>query len=557
MSEPAYLFTSDCSSILAEVPTHFTPLILALQTRWIRNLTAQALVRQLIWVALAIYLALFVFNATTRTGRFSPDSMNYVNVARNIEVGKGITQPTLGFNQPRISPNDAIPAPLTAHPPLYPLMISLVSRIGVYAPTSALALSAVATALIFILVYKFAISLYGEEIALLSMGLLLFYRPLRYISGWAWSDPIAIALMLVSLWLLTTPAGKARSHYLIAAGLAAGLAFATRYAFLPLSCVGMIFLVINSPRERRILDVCLYLSGCFILIGPVLLHNIFVSGSVMPPSNRAAADFFESAITELRSLFANYVAIVPPRWQFGLLLILSAAAAISLLRAGTARDLLVSNRRYIVPMCASAYLVFILAARRAWYFGDDRVNEMLRMITPAGVVLLVFCAALVVKGFRLPRAVINVLVLLLLGLALSREVHATTTARKLDFQSPILHSERLAWLANHTSQEDLIIGDDTVDIPFFLTSRVTVSFSPYPTTQYATYDLIMSYAHLHCNSYRNIYIVLSSQVLSEKEWRSSYGEFFADLVFGYVERYPDILLIGQLQDASVFIVRCR
>jgi 4-amino-4-deoxy-L-arabinose transferase-like glycosyltransferase len=520
-------------------------------------LTAQALVRQLIWVVLTIYLALFVFNATTRTGRFSPDSMNYVNVARNIEVGKGVTQPTLGFNQPRISPNDAIPAPLTAHPPLYPLMISLVSRIGVYAPTSALALSAVATALIFILVYKFAINLYGERIALLSMGLLLFYRPLRYISGWAWSDPVAIALMLVSLWYLTTPAGKARSHYLIAAGLAAGLAFVTRYAFLPLSCVGLLFLVINSSRERRIVDICLYLGGCLTLIGLVLLHNIWVSGSVMPPSNRAGAELFESAVTELRSLFANYIAVVPPRSQFALLLIVSTGAAISLVKAGTARDLLVSNQRYIVPLWASAYLIFILGLRRAWYFGDDRANEMLRMITPAGVVLLVCCAALVVKGFRLPRAVIHIVVLFLLALAVSREVRATTTARKIDFQSPILHSERLTWLANHTSQEDLIIGDDTVDIPFFLTSRVTVSFSPYPTTQYATYDLIMSYTRHHCDSYRNVYIVLSSQLLSEKEWRSSYGDFFADLVFGYVEKYPNILLLRQLQDASVFIVRCR
>jgi len=33
----------------------------------------------------------------TRTGRSNPDSWNYVNVAKNILTGKGLTQPTLGF----------------------------------------------------------------------------------------------------------------------------------------------------------------------------------------------------------------------------------------------------------------------------------------------------------------------------------------------------------------------------------------------------------------------------------------------------------------------------
>src|SRR5438105_2159356 len=120
MSAPVYSFTGDCDSVLLRHPS----MPLAMQAGRKSNLIANALFRQLIWIGLTSYLALFVFNAVTRTGRFSPDSMNYVNVARNIKAGKGITQPTLGFNQPRISPYDAIPAPLIAHPPLYPLMIS-------------------------------------------------------------------------------------------------------------------------------------------------------------------------------------------------------------------------------------------------------------------------------------------------------------------------------------------------------------------------------------------------------------------------------------------------
>src|SRR5262249_27909844 len=135
-----------------------------------------------VWSCFALYVGLFVFNVVTRIGRFSPDSMNYVNVARHITEGNGITQPTLGFNQPRINPDDDIPAPLIAHPPLYPLLISWVSWIGVSAPVSALLVSAGAVALIFILVFQLAAGLYDERVALTSMGLLLFYGPLRYIA---------------------------------------------------------------------------------------------------------------------------------------------------------------------------------------------------------------------------------------------------------------------------------------------------------------------------------------------------------------------------------------
>jgi 4-amino-4-deoxy-L-arabinose transferase-like glycosyltransferase len=176
--------------------------------------------------------------------------MNYVNVARYITEGHGITQPTLGFNQARINPDDDIPAPLIAHPPLYPLLISWISRIGVSAPVSALLVSASAVALIFVLVFKLAAGLYDEKVALASMGLLLFYGPLRYIAGFAWSDPVAIALMLSCLLLLIRR--SAAEIFVFTAGLLAGLAFATRYAFFPLLLVGAAFLIISSPSARRI-----------------------------------------------------------------------------------------------------------------------------------------------------------------------------------------------------------------------------------------------------------------------------------------------------------------
>ena len=280
----------------------------------------------------------------------------------------------------------------------------------------------------------------------------------------------------------------------------------------------------------------------------------------MPPANRAQADFWEAVWTAFRSLFGSYLNGLSSGVQLGLLGLLLGVCAVSLVKGGIGRrtlELFFSNRRNILLFWTIAYLIFIIAQRSAWYFGPDRANEMVRIITPAGVVLLVFWAALINSALKEFRLVPYLLVCVLLALSFSREARATVKTPALDFEWPVRNSERLDWLAAYATEKDLIIGDDTVDIPFFLKSRLVVSFSTYPITSCATYDLVISYSRRHCATYRNIYLVLSSQNLSERQWRTAYGDFFADLVFGHSEKYPDITLVRQLRDASIFIVRCR
>lgn len=538
--EAGYLFTND-----------YRP------TRRVGDLTVRNLIRVAVWFCFAIYLGLFVFNMATRIGRFSPDSMNYVNVARNIAEGNGITQPTLGFNQLRINPDDDIPAPLIAHPPLYPLLISWVTRIGVSAPVSALLVSASGLALIFVLVFKLAAALYGEKVALTSMGLLLFYGPLRYIAGFAWSDPVAIALMLFCLLLLVR---KSAGRFVFTAGFMAGLAFATRYAFFPLLPVGAAFLIISSPSGRRIKNICLYGFAFALVAGSVWGHNFVAKGSLMPPSRRAPADLSETIVTAFRSIFGRYLIGLSPRLQFGLFAVSLLVCAISLFKSGIVRrtrEVFLANNRYLLLAWSLTYLIFIVAQRSAWFFGEDRANEMLRIAAPAGIVLLICWTSLLINSLKIPLSGITIIVLLLLSVSIWREARAMTQVPRFDLQHQVGYFPRLAWIAAHTSNADLIIGEDTVDIPFFLSGRRTLSFSPYPITEYATYDLIESYSRRHCAAYQNIFIILPNHGLSEEQWRAVYGNFFADLIFGQIEKYPAITLVQQLEDASVFKVQCR
>jgi len=521
-------------------------------------LSVSNLGRVAVWACFAIYVGLFVFNMATRIGRFSPDSMNYVNVARNIAEGNGITQSTLGFNQPQVNPDDDIPAPLIAHPPLYPLLISSVTRIGVSAPVGALLVSATGLALIFVLVFNLAARLYGENVALTSMGLLLFYAPLRYIAGFAWSDPVAIALMLSCLLLLVTKSSAGTLVFI--AGFLGGLAFATRYAFFPLLPVGAAFLIISSPSARRIKNVCLYGFAFALVAGSVWGHNFVAKGSWMPPSQRAPADLSETIVAAFRSIFGRYLIGLSPRLQFGLFAVSLLVCAISLFKYGIVRrtrEIFLANNRYLLLAWSLTYLVFIVAQRSAWFFGEDRANEMLRIAAPAGIVLLICWASLLINSLKVPLAGITIIVVLLLSLSIWHEARVMTQVPRFDLQQQVRYFPRLAWIAAHTSNADLIIGEDTVDIPFFLSGRRTLSFSPHPITEYATYELIESYSRRHCALYENIFIILPNHGLSEEQWRALYGNFFADLIFGQFEKYPAITLVQQLEDASVFKVQCR
>src|ERR1700753_1246332 len=91
----------------------------------------ETLVQRLCVALLALYAVLFAFNSFTRTREFEDgDTMNFIDVARHIAGGQGVTQSALGMNQPHFDVDDPIPTPLTHQPPLYPLMVAAVSQTG-------------------------------------------------------------------------------------------------------------------------------------------------------------------------------------------------------------------------------------------------------------------------------------------------------------------------------------------------------------------------------------------------------------------------------------------
>ena len=507
-------------------------------------------------IGTVVYLALFVFNVITRIGHFSPDGMNYVNVARNIVAGKGITQPTLGFNQKSFPVDAQIPAPLVANAPLYPMLIALVSRLGISSTKSALLLSAAAYALIFFFIYRLTAELYDRKVALTAVGILLFYEPLRKIGRAALTDVPGTLFLLLSFWFLLKRRTERKKLFLVLAGLAAGSAFATRYAFLPLFGVIVLFLLIDCRGwSEKVTEVSLCALGFLLPAGLVWSHNFATSGSIMPYTVNPPAPALVQRLIETRMLFDRYLGKFAPQFQVGLLLITVLVFCCILIARNefirAARDLFLSRRRYILILWGFGYTSFLIAV---WSYSYSSLEE--RYLVPIGIALVMLWSALAIKATRLPMVWVRSAVTVLLVLAISREALISKRTPPLDLQDSVRRSERLTWLANYTSNDDLIIGDNTIDIPFFLNRKATVSFSSFPYTDRATYEGVVGYARKHCREYRNIYLVLRTYPATEQEWRIWYGDFFADLVFGHIEKYPDIIVGRPLSDGYIFQIVC-
>lgn len=506
----------------------------------------------IILLATTVYLILFTFNSLTRTGRFSLDSMSYVNVAQNLLSGKGLTQPTVGFNQKSFSIDQRPPMAFTEQAPLYPVLIAFVSWFGMSPARSALLLSAFANLLILALIYRLGTALFNQCVGLIAATALLFYYPLRWIAGWALSDTLGISFLLLTLLLLVSRNTRA---VVFLAGFVGGLAFAARYALAPLFAAGILFLLLNSrPWKSKIVDVGLFALGFALPAGAIVAHNFFVRGALMPfyPPHKG---FWDNFAVVLQTTFGGYARGISVAWQLAILgaslLLVWLLLAIRGDFVRGLKETFISDRRHLLLLWSVAYLVFLIVQRSFSSFDVD-----LRTIAPAGVILVLMLAALLVRAFAITTRLAQFLALFLLLLAVWGEAEAAIKTPALDFQRTIARSGRLSWIAANASAKDLIIGHDVVDVPFYFNRTDTLSFSPVTNTEHPTYEKINAYAQKHCHEYDNIYLVLRTNPLPEKIWRIYLGDFFTDLIFERAQ-YPNVVPLQRLNDGLAFRIECK
>lgn len=484
---------------------------------------------QLDWLCgllLVFFVALFTLNSLTRTRQFPYDAMNYADVARHVAQGEGLVQTTVGMFQPRLTslPTEG-PVPFVAQAPLFPLLVAGLNRIGIGIEDGALTLSLLGYLGTLALGTLLALWLYGPAGARLTLAALLICAPLAQAGRTALTEALALAFLLGSLAM----AVRGRSD--LGAGALAGLAFAARYALSSWLLVGLLWVL----WKRRGRGAVLFALGAALPSVPVPLHNFQATGTLLPrplPSDQGLVQNLRDGVL---ALLGNI--FITDRVQPLQALALLAFLVLVFLRRRHGLRLSHLPRRsdFLLLVGALLYEGGLIVQRSLVHF--DPLDS--RLLLPAIVPLLLLAGNLTARPHRAAVALC-----LALGLALVREGKLFL----LPVEEPaLLRSPRLAWLAANTAPEERLLGDDAMDVPFFLGRRRVFSFSAYPYNEPPDAAFLQKLAP--------VVIVVRPSEGTEKDAR--YGPILAALKQGNPPRELPITPLAELSDARIYRFEAR
>ncbi len=519
--------------------------------------------------------------------RFSPDSLNYIDVARNITRGRGIAQSAVGYNEPRFNPAFNMPMPMVSQPPVYPIAVALVGSLGVPFPQAALVVTLLGMPLVIAGAYLLAREAngpdYGISAAALTVVGLLVMAPLYSMTHRAWSETLASGFSLFGM-ALTLRARRLESPsalLLAGAGLLCGLAFATRYVFAPLIPLCALALIRWSDpllrgdraelREtaRRIIA---FLGGVAIAAAPVMVRNLVHSGTLL------GAERNPSLVDLGTNMYGMFMALLgrwlddPYYWPYlnklpgfgvstdfdtqailGLAIIVLIGVAASLRKV--LADALFHPQRILLIVWAILYLAILVWQRTTFHF--DPINP--RLVFGAHAVLVAIGAGIVARTLRLGPVAAMVFAILVALLGFDRAaVQAADEARQpyRPVTAAVDETHSLRWVAQNTTARDLIIGDDTVDVVAYLDRPGAISFSPYPYTDYFTHPDLTAVLDRHCPNFDRAFLVLRGSREEGTDWAAEFGPFIHELVAGDLHNVPEIATRTPLEQGMVFELYC-
>lgn len=224
-------------------------------------------------LALALVGLLAQRYATVWGGGVSPDSTQYVEGARSLLRGEGISAPD-GAGTPR---------PITLWPPLMSLVMAAPGLLGVEPAEAGSWLNGLLFAANILLVGHIIARATGASSAVwVGAALVLLSPDLFEVHTWVWSEPLFILLTLVALTELAAYLQHPGPRQFWLAAAAAGLAGFTRFAGAALAPagIGLILLLARIPNLRRRLTAAA--SFGMVALGPLALwmaRNSLVAGS--------------------------------------------------------------------------------------------------------------------------------------------------------------------------------------------------------------------------------------------------------------------------------------
>ena len=237
-----------------------------------------------------------------RTGEYglglTNDSLNYLATAEIIADGKGLRSPAGG---------------LLLHPPLYPLVLAGVSRLGVEPVAAAQLVNIAAFGLLTLLagLWLRRRVRYGV-IAGTGALTVMAASPLVNAASYLWTETLFVLLILLSLLQLEAFLQRpGRKLPLAASAICAGLAAVARYMGIAgiLTGVLLILAIPKLPARVRLAYAVAYGAAASVPLAVYMARNYAVSGSWIESPNRGVDYTIGDALRDLADGALGYLQI--------------------------------------------------------------------------------------------------------------------------------------------------------------------------------------------------------------------------------------------------------
>ncbi|MGD8874127.1 MAG: hypothetical protein PVH38_03175 [Gammaproteobacteria bacterium] len=345
------------------------------------------IIRDGIAILVILFFSLLLAHFLTPFGSATtPDSLNYLDIARNFKSGHGL----LATDRSLENYDASLYREVRLWPPLYPLTLAA-SAFKLPDVVTASRLSALLLALTAVFAYLLLAPLMQWYFALLASILLCLSAPLITVYTYAWSETLFIPLLLLAVW--------ASTRYLEAEAVAAGRGYRylgvlvislvalayTRYIGIALSLLlPATFLLCR--KKRSALPAFVIAAGVYAAaVGYLLASNYRVTGSITGGVRSPSDITFRDNLFDMLSALDASIPAAP----LVQLLVLVAAMCIALVyaRLATARvqpqPVAYRPARNILLFVGVLYLgvIFLLRMYRSFDMLD------MRLLAPALVVL--------------------------------------------------------------------------------------------------------------------------------------------------------------------------
>ena len=196
------------------------------------------------------HVGVFGWRSVTFDRRVTGDSMNYIDVARNLSAGEGLVQSAAGFNQPTFWVRDFTPhfpeKTRAGHNPGYSVLIAAVAAVtGLEHADAAFVIGPAAYAAALASAFLFASRLLGPAAGLLAAAFVA--HQIRWVFLRTWTEPVVVALLLALLALLARGTTPRRA---VVGELLAGLTLLVRSGFVPVLALGGLAFRTQAPNEK-------------------------------------------------------------------------------------------------------------------------------------------------------------------------------------------------------------------------------------------------------------------------------------------------------------------